>query len=242
MDICREFLPISQLRPFAECIWYSPAVDSTRFEIVPDGSVDVCFVLSERAPRTLLFGTTTRTSTYELESGVPYFGVRFRPGSAPLFVKDNISDLTDNTRALPDFHGLSAEELLEASNMDERRNRLESTLLRALPHSYDRRSTVLSMAIALIEFRKGNVRLRELAAECGLSDRQVERLFLSEVGIAPKLYMRIRRFRSVLSHLQDPPDDEPLSIADIAAFFGYTDQSHLARDFREFNHQLAVTA
>lgn len=241
MDICREFLPIPQLRQFAECIWYSPAVAATRFEIVPDGSVDVCFVLSERAPRTLIFGTTTRTSTYELESGAPHFGVRFRPGSAPLFVKGNISDLTDNAMAVPDFLGLNAEEMLEASSMVERRNRLESTLLRALRHSYDRRSSVLSRAIATIESRKGNVRLRELAAECSLSERQVERLFLDGVGITPKLYMRIRRFRSVLSHLQDPPDDEPVRFADIAASYGYTDQSHLARDFRDFNHQLAGT-
>ena len=242
VDICREFLPSPQLRPFAECIWYSPAVAETRFDIVPDGCVDACFVLSERAPRALLFGTTTRTSAYELESGAPYFGVRFRPGSASLFVREKISDLTDTAVAVPGLLGLSAQEMLEAASMTERRNRLEAELIRALGHSWDRRPTALGRAISIIDSKQGNVRMRELGAECNLSERQLERLFLERVGITPKLYMRIRRFRSVLSHLEDPPDESPVRFADIAASYGYADQSHLARDFRDFSHRLAATA
>jgi len=242
VDICREFLPNRELRHFVECIWYSPPVADTRFEIVPDGCVDACFVLSERMPRTLLFGTTTRTSAYELDAGTPYLGVRFRPGSASLFVTERISDLTDAVLAVPRFLELSAEEMLETASMGERRVRLESALTRALWRSFDRHAPSIGRAISVIDSRQGNVRVKELAAECNLSERQVERLFLERVGVAPKLYMRIRRFRSVLSHLEDPPNEQPLRLADIAASFGYADQSHLARDFRDFDYRLSIPA
>jgi transcriptional regulator GlxA family with amidase domain len=71
-----------------------------------------------------------------------------------------------------------------------------------------------------------------------MSERQLERLFTERVGAAPKLYARIRRFRSVLAHLDDPGDQSPPRLADLAAWFGYVDQSHLARDFAAFAHVL----
>ena len=239
MDICVEVLPRPQLRRFVECVWYTePAVD-TRFEIVPDGSVDACFVLSETNPRILLFGTTTRTSAYELEAGASYFGVRFRPGNATAFIQERIADLTDTQLAVSGFLGLSAEQILETEGFGERRACLESALMGALSRRGDRAAGALCHAISQIDSRHGDIRVRDLATSCNMSERQLERLFIDGVGISPKLYMRIRRFRSVLSHLEDPADHQQPKMADVAASFGYADQSHLVRDFHDFSHSLA---
>ena len=241
MDICAEYLPTPRLRPFVECIWHSEAAIDTGFEIIPDGCVDACFVLSERNPRILLFGTTTRTSVYELEAGAPYFGVRFRPGKAPFFIQERISDLTNAQITVPDFLGLSPEEILETVSFAERRTRLESALMIALSNGVDGTMGSLSHAISVIDSRHGDVRVRDLAASCNLSERQLERLFLDRVGITPKLYSRIRRFRSVLNHLEDPVSQEPPKLADVAASYGYTDQSHLVRDFHDFSQSLSIS-
>jgi AraC-like DNA-binding protein len=77
-------------------------------------------------------------------------------------------------------------------------------------------------------------------AACNTSERQLERLFLEQVGVTPKLYARIRRFRSVMQHVEDPLHGDRLSWADIAALFGYTDQSHLVRDFKTFAQELPL--
>jgi len=241
LDICEEYLPRLQLRPFVECIWHSEPTVDTGFEIIPDGCVDACFVLSERKPRILLFGTTTRTSAYELEFGASYFGVRFRPGSASLFIQEKISDLTDAEIAVPGFCGLSPDEMLETGTFAERRTHLESALMLALSNEADRTMRTLRHAISVIDSRHGNVRVRDLATSCNLSERQLERLFLDRVGIAPKLYMRIRRFRSVLNHLEDPISQERPRLADVAASYGYADQSHLVRDFHDFSHSLSIS-
>ena len=242
MSICVEQLPIRHLRPFAECVWYSDPTNETKFDIVPDGCVDVCFVLSEKRPRVLLFGTTTRTRVYDLEAGTPYFGVRFHPGHASLFVKERISELTDTQFEIPAFRGLAAEELLELKPFHLRKARLESELLDAVSQGAPAATGVIGCALTQINHRNGDLRMRDLAAFCNLSERQLERLFLEKVGIAPKLYARIRRFRSVLDCLEDPASFESPKLADVAASFGYTDQSHMARDFRNFSHSLSVPA
>jgi AraC-like DNA-binding protein len=242
LDICVEHLPTRELRPFVECIWYSPATNDTDFEIVPDGCVDACFVLSESRPHALLFGTTTRTTSYQLEAGAPYFGVRFRPGKASLFVREKISELTDAQVSVDDFLGLTAEEVLYAAGFNDRRQRLESLLLSTLSRRKHPASDSVSHAVSCINSNHGDVRVRDLALSCNLSERQLERLFFERVGLTPKRYARIQRFRSVLSHLEDPSDLGRPKLADVAALYGYADQSHLVRDFKDFAHQLQVPA
>jgi AraC-like DNA-binding protein len=170
----------------------------------------------------------------------PYFGVRFRPGQAAGFVREKIADLTDAVHSVPDFLDLRAEQMIDAGTMVERRFLIESALMKALTGVTDRLMPALVGALAMIDTRHGNIRVRKLASMCNVSERQLERLFLERVGIAPKLYMRIRRFRSVLNYFEDPPDTTRTSFAETAAAFGYVDQSHLARDFRDFAYQLSA--
>jgi AraC-like DNA-binding protein len=138
------------------------------------------------------------------------------------------------------FLGLAPEELLELNGFSERKARLESVLLAAVSQPGSVATEVVSHAVRQINRRSGDIRMRDLAASCNLSERQLERLFLDKVGIAPTLYARIRRFRSVLDCLEDPGTFEPLRLADLAAEYGYTDQSHMARDFRNFSHNLIL--
>lgn len=57
----------------------------------------------------------------------------------------------------------------------------------------------------------------------------MERLFLEEVGVSPKLYSRIVRLNAVLATLDA---SERPSAVDFALEAGYFDQAHLLRDFR----------
>jgi AraC-like DNA-binding protein len=237
LDICLEHLPDRPLRSSVECIWRTEPIAGTQFDIVPDGSVDACFVLSEKNPRLLLFGTTTKTSAYELEPGAIYFGVRFRPGEASSFIREKISDLTDTRIAVPHFLGITAEELFEIKNNADRRTRVQEALMRALSANQQQSAPVVDYAISQIDGHSG-IRVREAAEACNISERQLERLFLHSVGVTPKLYMRIRRFRSVLNSLEDPPSQQPAKLADVAAMHGYVDQSHLLRDFQGFGYRL----
>jgi AraC-like DNA-binding protein len=69
----------------------------------------------------------------------------------------------------------------------------------------------------------------EIGARTGLHPRRLQRIFARELGMAPRTYLRLLRFREALRDVQQGED----SLADTAAARGYADQAHMARDFRE---------
>jgi AraC-like DNA-binding protein len=75
----------------------------------------------------------------------------------------------------------------------------------------------------------GRVRVAAIARETGLSPRRLSELFHQQVGVPPKRYARILRFRRVLDHLSASRADD---LAGAAHDCGYFDQAHLYRDFR----------
>ncbi len=76
-----------------------------------------------------------------------------------------------------------------------------------------------------------NYSIEEWASKACLSPRQFERNFITRVGISPKLYIRITRFENAMKIKNDHPGKSWNSIAFEG---GYTDSSHLLREFKEF--------
>jgi transcriptional regulator GlxA family with amidase domain len=69
--------------------------------------------------------------------------------------------------------------------------------------------------------------LSRLAAECGLSVRHFARAFRSSVGMPPHRWLlncRVERAKRLLG-------TRTLSLADVAIFCGFADQSHFTRAF-----------
>jgi transcriptional regulator GlxA family with amidase domain len=93
-------------------------------------------------------------------------------------------------------------------------------------------SQTLSLAAKIVECR-GLVSVDQLAHEAGISARQLERRFLNEVGVGPKLLSRIIRFQQVFRAVESCE----VAWAPVAVECGYYDQAHLIRDFNQFAHQ-----
>jgi AraC-like DNA-binding protein len=74
----------------------------------------------------------------------------------------------------------------------------------------------------------GAVRIEELANSSGLSLRQFERRFVTEIGFTPKLFARIVRFQKALDAKRLAPGCSWMSVAHR---LGYFDQMHMIRDF-----------
>ena len=87
----------------------------------------------------------------------------------------------------------------------------------------ERRATELMMAFADEE-----IPLARLASECGLSARHFARAFRASTGLPPHrwlLHYRVERAKEMLR-------TKAVSLADVAMFCGFADQSHFARTFR----------
>lgn len=97
------------------------------------------------------------------------------------------------------------------------------------------RSKIISPAIEkaarLLEQHAPWISIAQLANENYLSLRQLERNFRRYIGISPKTYYRVHRFLQLLKAKNNSPEQKWGSLAHE---FGYYDQMHLVKEFKEF--------
>jgi AraC-like DNA-binding protein len=73
---------------------------------------------------------------------------------------------------------------------------------------------------------RSGILLEDLARRSGMSMKTLQRRFHNEVGLSPKAYQRVVRFRRAFRLLQGNRNG-----AEVAAMAGYYDQAHLIREF-----------
>jgi AraC-like DNA-binding protein len=82
----------------------------------------------------------------------------------------------------------------------------------------------------LARLRAGRVTVESIAELAGVSRQFLSRTFRERLGMSPKLYLRLCRFRVALG---SPASGS--GWADAASAAGYFDQSHMIADFRQFS-------
>jgi AraC-like DNA-binding protein len=120
------------------------------------------------------------------------------------------------------------EQLLGTESTEERFAHLERFLVARLSLGAAP-STVVSDAARLIEEAHGNLRIASLPAELGGSRKQLWLRFARELGMSPKVYAQVHRFVWTLARLRESTS---VDWSRLAVTAGYSDQSHLVRDFR----------
>lgn len=162
-------------------------------------------------------------------------GVRFHPPGAWAILGHPLSELTGLTTDLGAVMGTTAHELAErchdAGGPVERVRRAVSWLCDRL----DRSTTAPQVSPAVrhvadeVTRAYGAVRLATLREETGWSTARLAQAFLEQVGVTPKRYARIHRFRHALDLLRAPG----ANLSDVAVRTGYYDQPHMNAEFRD---------
>ena len=119
---------------------------------------------------------------------------------------------------------------LELKTLQEKISFTEQVLLKRL--SAVRENTVVNDTIQNILINKGSLDIAKLAKESFVSTRQLERLFHEYVGITPKKLSNLVRYQFLWRDILCEPDFDVLSAVHK---FGYTDQSHLLREFKRYH-------
>jgi AraC-like DNA-binding protein len=77
--------------------------------------------------------------------------------------------------------------------------------------------------------RLSGANVNAVAADLGVSERHLRRVFREAVGVSPKAFTRLTRFHRALRAARE---DRHTNWASIAAAAGYYDQAHLIAEFR----------
>lgn len=227
-----------------ERFWFSDkdTPNKATFEILPDGNFDLVFILNDSGCMLLFAGPYTRTATVPILAGKEYFGVRFRPGRMPRLVDIQPAELVDTMIELPKMLGMNTDSLsdclLGAKGIDAKRAFMELIFQKASIESLVRRDLCTRCA-ELIESCNGHMKVHDLACRVGTSMRTLERTFLRDLGMSPKMFIRLVRFNNSLERLRN--GGYP-TLAHIAYEFGYADQSHFIKDFHELAGRLPSEA
>ena len=235
----REFSPGPFLAGSVECFWGGTMPTAPRtpsfHRVLPDGCMDLLFdFMATGSQRASVIGTMTRALTVATSGPVDLLGVRFRPGGFFGFFALDATELTDARVDLTNFWGQLAQEAWHRLGEATSASRIEilQEVLSARMNGRIHTDPFIHHCVARIETACGSLRIGDLAKSTGLSTRQLERKFAQRLGISPKTFARVVRFKGLeeATARRDPPD-----WARLAGDFGFADQSHLVREFKAFS-------
>jgi AraC-like DNA-binding protein len=246
-----EYHPQPPLNALVECFWAlesnSEGTPPTPERILPDGCVELIlnfaspFVqysgdLQKLQPRNFIVGQMTQPMLISPTGPVQLIGIRFHPGGTAPFFRIPMHELRNQVVELASFARPLEVKLKAAATEDygepvDKVAVLEKLLTSLLLESgSDLR--LLGIAAKIVG-RAGMISIDDLAYQSGLSGRQLERRFLNDIGVGPKLLSRILRFQQVFRAVEA----NRVSWPEVAVDCGYYDQAHLIRDFRQFAQQ-----
>ena len=143
------------------------------------------------------------------------------------------AELSERHTRLGDLWGSDAERLreslLELPSLAAQLDCFEAVLLERAPRVRGLHPGIAQALEALSHFSDG-FDVHAAVRDSGYSHRHFIALFEGAVGLTPKRYARVLRFKAALEKWAADPS---VSLAELALAAGYGDQAHFNRDFRE---------
>jgi len=255
----KEFPPHPALRAYVACLWASasggPARDgrAASHRVLPDNCIDILW--QDTGAPAFAVGMMTRAIHVASERVVRTVAVRFKPGAAGIFLSQThgpalpLHHLADRRNDLDQLWGRSGADRLadslwsrELSDV-QRLALIERSLLARLQQAAARgmaarllssppAGPLVGAALDAIDRSGGGLRIETLADGLGVSRQHLAAQFRAKVGLTPKMYARISRFRRATGALAEAQAPDWVRLAQDC---GYFDQSHLIHDFQEFS-------
>lgn len=249
-DTYREVLPKSpQLAGIIRCFWGSPVPyrkigqEPVITLVIPDTCVDIIYEIDHTANTVTGKFCGINDASFESRDSkepghlVSVFGIRFFAWQAAAFSEDSLKGTVngcfDVGSRFSRLDRLFSQQLFEADSLEERSLLAEELLLDWLGQmASPRRHRAVDQAVEQILCQKGALSTDWLARECFISSRQLERLFHEYIGITPKKLCGLVRYQYLWNEIIRTPG---FRVLDGVSRYGYTDQSHLMREFRRYH-------
>jgi len=228
--------PAFSLSSVVECIWHceGAAVVRGRENVLPDGRFQI--VLNLAAGKGAVCGLRSQHVVIDTAQIPSLMGVVFRPGGVLGLLGASALEFCDRSVALDLLWGKQATQLLEelrdAASAGKRLRILEAAITdRTRMHGKAIHSAV-DYAVQVFNNAPHIQTVAEVSREIGWSRRWFSHAFSEQVGMTPKRYCRLMRFRKVVRQIGS---NQPVNWADVALAGGFYDQAHLVHEFRVFS-------
>lgn len=159
-------------------------------------------------------------------------GVKFYPDGLSRFTKTPLHEIKQEAIDLPHLFKTDAshleERVAESTNAHDKTRVVDDFLLRHLYPSNPSNS-LINVMVKDIYSSQGRLTIYDLVQKYHTTERQLERLFASHIGLSAKTFSRIIRFQHTFQLA-------PLakSLTHLATDAGYFDQAHFSKEFKSF--------
>jgi AraC-like DNA-binding protein len=241
-----ELSPIKELQSYIRCYWgtENPLIqienDDAPELVNPDTCVDIIYHI-DYTNNTVTGGfcgindcSFCAHSNGTIGHMVSTFAIRFYAWSAYAFADDSLKSTVngyfDVGSRFEWLDKIIRTKLLELRTLQEKVSFTEQVLQKRL--SNVRENAVVNDTVQDMLINKGSLDIAKLAKESFVSTRQLERLFHEYIGITPKKLSNLIRYQFLWRDILCEADFDVLSAVHK---FGYTDQSHLLREFKRYH-------
>jgi AraC-like DNA-binding protein len=204
--------------------------------VLPAGSMALVIDLDvERADNALICGARSRPLVLSTSRPLRLIAAHFKTGAGFPFAGCPAGELSNAQVPLSLFWPNEAAELCERigeAQTDQQRFLVFETFLAGRVHASRPPNPAVLYAVRRFQHPPPAHSVREVAAEVGMSAHRFIDTFRNDVGLTPKVFARLARFRRTVDHIDMVP---PIDWIDAALANGYFDQPHFIRDFREFS-------
>jgi AraC-like DNA-binding protein len=227
--------------------WQNTAALASVWRLIPYGKVSMLFLYGDaheynltgptapmlKTRQAFLVGQLTQPIWLKFTGHTRLLKIQFKACGAQQFLPMNMEEFTNvPSLDLEAVWGRATNNLLEqiyAAPTDSDRIQFLNRFLekRLLPQS----NTIdyVDYTLGQLKAKQGNLAIKSLERQLGISTRQLERLFRAKLGLSPKEMSRIIRLNCAFSNLEANP---AASLTQLSYDAGYFDQAHFSRDFK----------
>ncbi|HEU4552205.1 MAG TPA: helix-turn-helix domain-containing protein [Chitinophaga sp.] len=241
----QEFEPPEALRDTIKCFWYDKrnfGAQQSGFEVLPDGYAEIIFHFGSTCsiayngslqplPSPFMVGLLNQPVLFYAKNYLEIIGIRCFPWT--VFDLLGLPSGKDGVRVFE--HPIA--QLQSTLDKYMQAGRIAEALAQVKAYFLDARShiavdSMLFKAGVAMRKANGTMPVSQVAAAAHATVRTLERNFKQSSGYTVKDVSGLMRFEQVRNQLWLNPDS---NIAGLAHELGYTDQSHLSREFKRYS-------
>ena len=240
------YRPCKLLQPYVRYYWVLSSNQMLNTYTFPIGCPQIIFhkrtplyipELGTTQSRLTISGQVNFSSHLRADDDIEMIVVVFHPHTINMFLNAPASSFYNQEISGYDIEEEQLNELamqvFECEDNSLCVNLIENWLLDRLSNrSYDTIYRVNRMNVAIEQLLTASqTPVTDLSSTCCLGKKQFEREFNLHIGMKPKEYARIVRFQKALKQME--LHQGKIKYGDLAYTCGYSDQSHLIREFRK---------
>ena len=248
----RHYQPSASLRDVVEEYWHcSAAGASTELSgeqrCLPLGTVEIIIQLRGRPilgwlnqqwttfPKAYVGGIIKGAVVWKAYGDTELFGICLKPEGMLQLFGTPLGGIIDSFVDAEDFFRKEDTPIIEKIQ-EAPDDKMRIFLIEAFFHNqlakFNPKDNYFTEALRRIRRQEKGFSATTVSKALFVSERQSQRLFKENLGVTPKAYYRIMRFRDALTFTRQ---NQAISWAQLSYDLGYSDQAHFIRDFKEFS-------